>query len=376
MSLRGNLKDFNFGEILQLLYQQKKTGILEITKIGKLDCHIYFQNGNICGLLLVGKGGYDILRSILHKGIIDRETYSEIIAEHKRSLKKIDFILKERGILDEDDLLKIIEIDAKKHLFKLFEANRGLYEFIPSESVKSNLPEHINSESLLMESLRLIDELKQERVDFFSSLSTFNVLKEISLNERIRSLKPYQRRSFERLLGEKKSLSYIIENSCFDELDTLRILKGLIKDGFIEEIPPSRSKKLFGRYLERFQERLKEGGIPLWKGIVFIVTYLVFLVVVFSIILAVSLEIIKKPSYVNEVEIRNTPLSDLLSPNRRDRIRVALEIYRILEGNYPENLQNLNKSTILAGEEIMFPYRHTYYYKKSENNPEILDPIE
>jgi len=47
MGLKGKIEDFNISEIIQLIGQQSKTGMLTVRRSNK-EVRVFFVNGNAC----------------------------------------------------------------------------------------------------------------------------------------------------------------------------------------------------------------------------------------------------------------------------------------------------------------------------------------
>ena len=84
MALQGTLKDFSITEIIQLIGQQLKTGVLKIRR-GKSTVEIYFVDGMIVHVYSNYRGKKDLIGEILVKAeLITRRTTGAGIKNSER----------------------------------------------------------------------------------------------------------------------------------------------------------------------------------------------------------------------------------------------------------------------------------------------------
>ncbi|MBI5143326.1 MAG: DUF4388 domain-containing protein [Nitrospirae bacterium] len=156
MALEGNLKDFGLADILQLIFFQKKTGLLTIES--KKDVvRISFVDGRVVmatsrrrpesarlGRMLVARG--HITDSEL------RKTLQSLKGETGRALCKA-------GKVRREALIETVSAQLTDTVSQLFGWKEGRYEFIAREvAVDPEYGVSIDTEHLLMEGLRITDE--------------------------------------------------------------------------------------------------------------------------------------------------------------------------------------------------------------------------
>ena len=106
MALQGNLKDFGITEILQLIGQQLKTGVLNIRQ-GKRVVEIYFVDGMIVHVHSNYRGKKDLIGEIFVKAqLITQEQLERVLRIQKETLKYLGEILVELQLLTKEDVLK------------------------------------------------------------------------------------------------------------------------------------------------------------------------------------------------------------------------------------------------------------------------------
>lgn len=159
MALEGSLREFGLADILQLLYFQRKTGVLTVQ--GRLDkVRLLFHEGNIVSAES-GKrdAGSRVGRVLLKKGVITPENLKTAIEEHKRTGQRLGAILITNGFATQEDVREVLVFQLTETVTQLFSWREGKYEFTPQ-----GVPEDkgvtlsLDTQHLLMDGLRLYDE--------------------------------------------------------------------------------------------------------------------------------------------------------------------------------------------------------------------------
>jgi hypothetical protein len=114
------LKDFSITEIIQLIGQQLKTGILKIRR-EKSIVEIYFVDGMIVHVYSNYRGKKDLIGEILVKAqLITEEQLDRVLRIQKETLKYLGEILVELQLLTKEDVLKVISTQIlRNHLRSL-----------------------------------------------------------------------------------------------------------------------------------------------------------------------------------------------------------------------------------------------------------------
>src|SRR4030042_1006941 len=101
MALEGELKDFNILEVIQLLGQQGKTGVLKVWGLGKQggEAEIFFFDGKITHATSTERAKGDLLGERLAKtGIISRDDLQTALRTQKKSGRFLGEIVVEAGM--------------------------------------------------------------------------------------------------------------------------------------------------------------------------------------------------------------------------------------------------------------------------------------
>ncbi len=174
MALQGTLKDFSITEIIQLIGQQLKTGVLKIRR-GKSLVEISFVDGMIVHVYSNYRGKKDLIGEILVKAqLITDEQLERVLKVQKETLKYIGEILVELGLLTKDDILKVITTQIYETIYELFWWEDGTFNFDLKlvESYKK-IPFALSTEQVLLNILRMVDEWSEIEKKIFSPTLSF-----------------------------------------------------------------------------------------------------------------------------------------------------------------------------------------------------------
>jgi hypothetical protein len=158
VALHGNLRDFGIGEVFQLIGQQQKTGILEVSD-GELRLRVAFDGGAVIRGERVGAYEQAALGDMLVRtGLITPQrlvTLERQIAERGAQLESL---LREGGELSSQQVDEISSLVTRETLFELLRWTHGSFHFTAGP-VDNRAPSRaIPAEQILMDGLRMVDE--------------------------------------------------------------------------------------------------------------------------------------------------------------------------------------------------------------------------
>jgi hypothetical protein len=159
MALEGSLKDFGLADIFQLIYLQKKTGILTM-KNDSAEAKVLFEKGLVVKAETSNLEGLNRIGQILARSNkITEDQLKEALSKQHQSKDKIGEILIEMGAIQKEDLVKALGIHVREAVLNLFKWKEGRYSFEPSEiSIERDYWLPVHTEFLIMEGVRRIDE--------------------------------------------------------------------------------------------------------------------------------------------------------------------------------------------------------------------------
>src|SRR3954465_357601 len=135
MAVEGTLDLFKLPEILQLVSQQKKTGILTVQ--GQQDIvAISFLNGRIVAADALNQTLEEGLAQILLKeGMISAPDLARAASEHQASGGRLIDLLAERRYVERAQLLEALRIQTSRLLEQLLRWSQGDFKFYSGDEV-------------------------------------------------------------------------------------------------------------------------------------------------------------------------------------------------------------------------------------------------
>src|SRR3990172_7209456 len=174
MALQGTLEDFSITEIIQLIGQQLKTGVLKIRR-GKDLVEIHFVDGMIVHIYSNYRGKKDLIGEILVKAqLITEEQLERVLRIQKETIKYLGEILVELQLLTKDHVLKVISTQIYETIYDLFwwEDGEFIFDLKLVESYRK-IPFALSTESVLLSILRMVDEWSEIEKKVFSPYLVF-----------------------------------------------------------------------------------------------------------------------------------------------------------------------------------------------------------
>ncbi|NWG04828.1 MAG: DUF4388 domain-containing protein [Syntrophaceae bacterium] len=363
MALQGTLKDFSITEIIQLIGQQLKTGVLKI-KRGKDLVEIHFVDGMIVHVYSNYRGRKDLIGEILVKAqLISEEQLDRVLKIQKESLKYLGEILVELQLLTKEDVLKVISTQIYETIYDLFWWDDGNFNFDLKlvESYKK-IPFALSTEQVLLNILRMVDEWSEIEKKIFSPHLVFRKL--VGVEEKsIEGLSPH-RYLKEKLTSEQELIYHlvdgtrtvqdIIDRSLLGKFNTSEILVDLSEMGLIEMAgvrTPSLIKKVS-------MVHFKKALVFAYYG-----AFLIFLI---------ALLIYVKPNFLRHLLDSKIERVDIEIPTHRvhkaklERIKNALEIYYLEKGQYPARLEDLISERLIQRGDLIYHKGAPFQYELKE----------
>lgn len=330
MALEGSLNDFGLADILQLIYFQRKTGLLTLE--GRLDrVKLLFMDGNIVGAESKRRIDDNRLgRILLKRGLISEGDLQAALEDQKKNKMKLGTILVEREFISKEVIGEIIDGQITETVIQLFNWKQGTYEFtsqgIPQDKVLST---SLDTQHLLMEGLRLVDEWSLIRGKI--TLDTvFKKREEFSaeLEEEEEGILKY--------VDGENDVSTIIDLSGGDNFHISKTLLSLMEKGVVEE-----AEKAVLAVEEEVPEEKK--SMPILR-------LLVPAAVCISLVLSLTVAAFYRGSLAKE----------LSAGGKLDTLRFKIEAYKLEHSSYPPTLD------VVSAEKD--PWGHPYIYRISDDS--------
>lgn len=380
MALRGTLKDFGIADILQLIAQQQKSGTL-VLKAQDSEVSLGFRDGNIVKVESAFKKKKDLLGNLLVRAeLITQQQLDQALEMQKRTLQRIGDVLAAGRVVSEEKLAQMRQLQATETLYRLFTWKSGTYEFEPGEVVLDSEPiTPLRAESVLMEGFRMVDEWPLVRKRISNYETTFERLKQLPSATVAGQDGPGLEDPFaadSQSLGQEERLMYelaaphrdvrkLIDLSCLGEFEACKALCKLVNLEYLRVVPAAGRVRVHdvGRsvpasLINRAARVMLTGGVL--AGVAF---------------LAPRLNLHTAPLRRSSTSQYADPAAQrVISTAQLRRIRSALELYRLERGPFPEKLAALVEVGLLSSEDLHFPWRDSYYYRKLQNGDFVLLP--
>ncbi len=135
MALEGDLRVFRLPDILQMIAQQKKTGILTVQ--GEQDIlAVSFLHGEIVAADALNQNFEEGLGEVLaSQGLVRPEDFARVSEGHRSSGQRLSDYLVERGILSRQQLLEALRQQTYRLLLQVLRWSEGEFKFYSGEEV-------------------------------------------------------------------------------------------------------------------------------------------------------------------------------------------------------------------------------------------------
>ncbi|HEX4951894.1 MAG TPA: DUF4388 domain-containing protein [Thermoanaerobaculia bacterium] len=135
MAIEGSLEFFQLPDILQVVAQQGKTGILTVQ--GESDIiAISFDRGKIVGADALNQTLEEALGEVLAgQGLVAPPAFAAVAAEHRTRDGRLIDLLVQRGVIERSQLLGALRLHTMRLLSELLHWRKGEFKFYSGEEV-------------------------------------------------------------------------------------------------------------------------------------------------------------------------------------------------------------------------------------------------
>lgn len=388
MALKGTLKDFGIADILQLIGQQGKTGTLHL-KAKDQEVHVHFKDGSIVRAESSTRNKRDLIGTMLTRAELITEAQLQLaLATQKRTLQRLGDVLVSLDAIDAGEFKRMVQLQTTETLFKLFTWKTGSYGFEQTDVEADPAVVPLRAESVLMEGFRMVDEWPMVKKKITSYEMTFEKLKELPPA-------PPQANEFDAALedafdGEKKEVSkgdfqsvgemerrvyllatpgrtvgQLIDLSCLGEFDTCKALCNLVNLDYLKGLAGT------GHDMELDRE-----DTFLEKSFAVVGRVLVALLMIGALgflVMRADLGAFKLGS-ASASTYSDPAAQRFISRQQMTRIESALALYRLERGELPDKLDALVTAGLLQADDLRYPWRDGYFYRRKEAGTFVLLP--
>ena len=340
MALQGNLDDFSLPEILQLISVQQKSGVLKLTA-GDEVAVIFFEGGKIVSTRDRRRNARDPLKPFLVRtGRLTDAQMKQIETIEAESKRELTDVLVSGSYITSEGLTQALEHQVQDTLHQLLTWKTGSYHFsgdsrtVPKFAVNVRL----NTEGLLMESMRRIDEFGRYKETLSSPAM---VLRPKALAMPPKEMSSQEARVLP-LVDGLKPLRDLIAQSKLVEFEAYEAIHHLMDLGVIEVSLGAAPQKITPiphepRPLPASQAA---GG------------FLTAVVALAALAGAVAIALWVSPVLLSRAARAAAPVAVATPPeiavvDQAARVSLALETYRRVRGEYPPDLETLGREGFL-----------------------------
>jgi hypothetical protein len=389
MALKGTLKDFGIADILQLIGQQQKTGTLHL-KSRDQEVHIAFKEGSIVRAESTTRKKKDLIGNMLVRAeIITDLQLQQALQTQQRTLKRLGDVLVTLRMIDGPRFKQMVQLQTSETLYKLFGWKSGTYEFEQGDvDYDPDVTTPLRAESVLMEGFRMVDEWPVIKKTITSYQMSFDKLRDLPAGgprqadgfdaaldsvlggggggSEFRTVGEGERRVF-RLASPARDVSKIVDLACVGEFETCKALLNLVNLGYLKAIQPS------GR-VSAVEVAATDTA---WGGAVGAVGRVLVTVLVLGMLAVVGSRV-----DLDAFSLSSSPASTYADPAAQrfiaraqlSRIEAAIDVYQLERGEVPERLDTLVEAGLLGREDLKYPWRDAYYYRRTSPAGFVLLP--
>lgn len=335
MALEGSLTDFGLADILQLIYFQRKTGILSLE--GRTDSvKLLFVDGNITGAESKRRNEDNRLGKILlKKDLVGREDLKKALDEHQKTGSMLGKVLASRGLVEKETIIGIIEGQITETVIQLFGWKQGTYEFTSrGVPVDREFSLSVDTQHLLMEGLRILDEWS-----VIKGRLTLDTVFRKKTEENV-PLTSEEEEIFRYVDGEN-DVSTIIDLTSKDNFNVSKTLLVMADRGIIEA---TEALPVSGWVQPEEEKR----ALPL-------LNFLVPAVIVLSVLIAFSSIFMS----------HGRSFRKLRAAEEVSMLRSRIDTYRVSKGRYPENLKGMPHTVDPWGRHFIYRVSGNSYILRS-----------
>ena len=159
VSLRGNLPDFGIAEVFQLIGQQQKTGVLDVTSQAQ-TMRLVFDSGRVIWARPVGATeDAAVDERLVRCGLLTKRKLAELQRESEHCARAVGSLAVDSNILTAADLEQIEELITDETIFTVLRWSVGSFDFFAKQTTHDRPPEKLlAAEEILMDGLRRVDE--------------------------------------------------------------------------------------------------------------------------------------------------------------------------------------------------------------------------
>ncbi len=400
MVLKGSIGTFDIISIIQMVTSQQVNGVLHIKGLGKNDTfEIIIDNGMIVRAAPLFETPVRYIAERLQKaGLLGSGQYKVLMAGIKKeNITESD--IPKRFSVPVSAIKRLILSITYESLHKMYALKSGTYEFEPKTiAYDHQLFEPMNTEFVLMESSRIVDEVvhsnwrygddvifqkaagrnqeqqkpvplqtakKTETEEEFIIERTSTASGEVPKEQN--KIPEEKHKSAEEsileLIDGQKTFNDVYYMSLFSKNEAILDLGNMLKAGKIIAVDTPKEQILPRKtpWFERFIQAFKD-----------ILILLINIVILFTILYYSRINPFNMKA--KKVEVTYSNLLKYIGNYQQIKLSNAIVLYKLEYGEYPVSLKALVDRRILSSKDLTFPYGSEYYYSVQSGNYILIAP--
>ncbi|PIP14372.1 MAG: hypothetical protein COX48_01160 [bacterium (Candidatus Stahlbacteria) CG23_combo_of_CG06-09_8_20_14_all_34_7] len=321
--------------IMGFITQTEKNGILSLSnKTDKIE--VGFINGSVNAAVYHRGGTQELIKEYLvNSGKISKDEFKKTLEIHKETRLPLEKILFDEKHITQEQWSDIIQFKIQEVFDELFTWTEGIYEFIEDVIMypKSSVRMKINTQALMMEGMRRIDEWPNIKILLPNTNIYFKVIDNASIPANLGT----EENRLVQIISPDKSLEELIKISGLGKFLTYQSVYNLLKMNLIV-----KTKK------DKFEETIP--NIPKVKKInkrILLNWLILFSVTLILIATGVfSRQLFKKVITMGEVKYQASDAYNL------ENMDYLLRIYFIKYRKFPDNINELVKLNWVKKDDI------------------------
>lgn len=241
--LKGNLSEFNFGEVLQLVGKSKKTGAIKLTNKDGTEGVVYIRNGEVYFAESTWRRK-PIGQRLVESGKITRSQLEEALEIQNKSGKKmrLGMILIDLGYISPQDLVSFVQEQILETVLDFFTWKEGEFVFIPDKKADNeDIGIKISIENLILQGAERLENLKS-LLKFIPDKDIIFKVNEIGPDEnKVIVLRPKELKVL-RLIDGNRNIHDLLKETGMSDFELFRILFGLHAAGLITKSDKEEKK--------------------------------------------------------------------------------------------------------------------------------------
>jgi len=237
MALKGNLRDFSFSQLLNLISLAKKTGTLQVHGLDK-DALISFDEGKL-SYAQNSRHDNGLAAILLRKDKLTDKQY-QVIKDRAENIgdKELGLMLINSNYVTQDEILASLKQEFVSTANDLFTWAEGIFQFEnnvkPSPDKISLL---ISLENIIIEGSRQLQEMErlEDEIPSLDMALKFTENPGTNIRNVNLSVKEWRVVSF---INPKNSMHQIARTTKLNEFEFRRIVYSLIQAGLVEIVRP------------------------------------------------------------------------------------------------------------------------------------------